>query len=513
MRTYILALTKYGIAALVVAYTILAFIMLFRRSRQAVHSMCVVQIELMAAMTVVSYVTLFTALGKAGYLLMCVLQVAVFSAAFFLYQTLYSNAYMPIFNNMCMLLSIGLIFLSRIGLDRAAKQFVIAVGGLAIAFILPFFRSKFYLLKKTGYVCAFLGIAALAVVMLLGSTTLGANITYTIFGLTFQPSEFVKILYLIFLAATLKDAKDLQDLIPIAVFAGAHVLVLIGSKDLGSGLIFYIVFIFMVYMATGKVLYLAGGFGAMAAASVVLYHFFSHIQQRVQAFLDPWSLIDSIGYQITQALFAISAGGVFGDGLGQGTPDKIPFVESDFVFAGLTEELGQIVGICVILITLSCFLHMLSLSMHFADRFYRLLAFGAAISYGFQAFLTLGGQTKFIPLTGVTLPMISYGGSSILSTILLFTMVQIMYMLRGDRIDEYKRKQRRLQRERASYYDDDGDRYGYDARRGRYQSGYSRAMRDETALDRQDPQSDYDRRREYAAVRGGSSLRRHSRED
>ena len=203
------------------------------------------------------------------------------------------------------------------------------------------------------------------------------------------------------------------------------------------------VFIFMAYMALDEWIILAGGFGAMALASVVLYHFFSHIQQRVQAFLDPWSLIDSIGYQITQALFAIGAGGPFGAGLGQGQPDKIPFVESDFIFAAVCEEFGIIIGICVVLLCVNCFMHMLSLSMTFADRFYRLLAFGSAVVYGFQAFLTLGGQTKFIPLTGVTLPLVSYGGSSILSTLILFTGIETMYMLRADKIEQRKRLERR----------------------------------------------------------------------
>ncbi len=291
----------------------------------------------------------------------------------------------------------------------------------------------------------------LAVVMLLGATTLGANITYTIAGVTFQPSEFVKIIYILFLASTLRDVRDFRDFLFVAVFAAAHVLVLVGSKDLGSALIFFVVFLFMAFLATGEWIVLAGGFGMGFAGAFACYFLFAHIRQRVQAFVDPWSLIDSIGYQITQSLFAIGAGGFWGVGLGQGKPSDVPFVESDFVFAAVCEELGQIVGVCIILVGISCFLVMLGLAAGFADRFYRLMAYGAAICYVFQMFLTLGGQTKFIPLTGVTLPFISYGGSSILSTLIIFTLVEVMCILRGEKIEEVQRRRMRLKQRDAAY--------------------------------------------------------------
>ena len=308
-------------------------------------------------------------------------------------------------------------------------------------------RGWFKYLKLPRLMYGLVGVAILAVVMLLGSTTLGANITYTVLGVTFQPSEFVKILYILFLACCLRDVKNLLDVFIVAVFAGAHVLILIGSRDLGSGLIFYIVFLFMLYMATDAWMFLAIGFGAGAIGAVVCYHQFSHIQQRVAAYLDPWQFMDTIGWQITQSLFAISAGGAFGAGLGQGTPEKIPFVQSDFIFAAVCEEFGLIIGVCVILLCVNCVFHMFSLSMRFADRFYRLLAYGTAICFGFQAFLTLGGETKFIPLTGVTLPLISYGGSSILSTLLLFTLIQTMYILRGERIEQMQLTQMQMIRD------------------------------------------------------------------
>ncbi len=447
MRTYILALTKYGLVATVAVYTILAFVLLLDFHKTPEKVLCRVQSGLILVFQVISYFTLYTAMEDRRFIFFCLAQVVTFGGAIIIYETLYSQAHMPLFNNMCMMLSIGLVILSRLSFDRSWRQYIIALGGLVLAVVIPLARRWFYLLKYPKLMYGLLGVVILAIVMLLGATTLGANITYTIFGLTFQPSEFVKILYILFLASTLRDVKTLSDVFVAGVFAGAHVLILIGSRDLGSGLIFFVIFLFMLYMSTDVWGFLAAGFGAGAIGAIVCYTQFSHIQERVAAFLDPWQYMDTIGWQITQSLFAISAGGAFGSGLGQGTPEKIPFVQSDFIFAALCEEFGLIIGVCVILLCLNCVFHMFLLSMRFADRFYRLLAYGSAVCFGFQAFLTLGGETKFIPLTGVTLPLISYGGSSILSTLLLFTLIQTMYILRGEKIEEMQLMQMQMIRD------------------------------------------------------------------
>ena len=127
-----------------------------------------------------------------------------------------------------------------------------------------------------------------------------------------------------------------------------------------------------------------------------------------------------MGYQIAQALFAISYGGLWGAGLTQGAPNRIPFVESDFIFAAIAEEMGLVFAVCLLLLCINCFLRILLLSAGYSNRFFQLFTFGAAVCYIFQTFLTVGGETKFIPLTGVTLPLVSYGGSSVLSTLIMF---------------------------------------------------------------------------------------------
>ena len=138
------------------------------------------------------------------------------------------------------------------------------------------------------------------------------------------------------------------------------------------------------------------------------------------------------GYQIVQSLFAIGTGGWFGMGLYQGMPDKIPVVEQDFVFAAISEELGGVFALCLLLVCVSCYLMFLNIAMQIKDQFYKLIALGLGTVYGFQVFLTIGGVTKFIPSTGVTLPLVSYGGSSLLSTTIIFAIIQGLYILRQD---------------------------------------------------------------------------------
>ncbi|MGN1022284.1 MAG: FtsW/RodA/SpoVE family cell cycle protein, partial [Lachnospiraceae bacterium] len=283
MRTYILALTKYVLTAVVVGYTILSYILLVSRKKNVHGVLAYMQSVLMLVFQLIAYVTLSVAMNDPTYIFFSIVQLVTFFIATALFRNLYRKAYLPLFNNMCFLLSIGLVIISRLSFSSAWRQFVIAVGGLALAIILPLFRKYFHLLKLPKFYWGLAGIVILSVVMLLGSSTLGANITWTIGGLTFQPSEFVKILYLLFLACTLKEVKTLKDILIVAVFAGAHVLVLVGSNDLGSGLIYYVVFFFMLYLATDSILMLLGGMGMLAVGSVVLYHFFSHVQLRVAA--------------------------------------------------------------------------------------------------------------------------------------------------------------------------------------------------------------------------------------
>ena len=177
---------------------------------------------------------------------------------------------------------------------------------------------------------------------------------------------------------------------------------------------------------------------------------FSHIQVRVQAWKDPWSVIDDAGYQIAQSLFAISSGGMFGLGIYGGTPRDIPYVETDFVFSAIAEELGLLFCICLIMLYISCFIMFMNIAMRVKDKFYQMVAFGLGVTYGFQIFLTVGGGTKFIPLTGVTLPLISYGGSSVMATLIMFAVIEGIYCIRQVGGKSVVRKKMGTQQERKT---------------------------------------------------------------
>ncbi len=284
--------------------------------------------------------------------------------------------------------------------------------------------------------------------MILGQVTHGSLLSFTIAGITFQPSEFVKIVFVFFLAASLMEDTSFLNLSLTTVIAAVHVVVLVASKDLGSALIFFVVFVFMVFAATRNYLYLLLGMGGGALASVIAWRVFRHVQVRVQAWLDPWTYIDSQGYQVTQSLFAIGSGSWFGMGLYSGTPDSIPYVEKDSIFSAVCEEMGVVFGLFLILICLSCFIMIMNISLRLKDRFFQLTAYGLGIVYIFQVFLTIGGGIKFIPLTGVTLPLVSYGGSSVLTTLILFYLVQGFYILRQQ--EEEKRVLRKGNQKRRS---------------------------------------------------------------
>ena len=220
-------------------------------------------------------------------------------------------------------------------------------------------------------------------------------------------------------------------------------MILVLSKDLGGALIYFAVYLVMLYVATRQPLYFVSGIGALGIASVLAYRLFSHVRTRVIAWKDPVSVIQKEGYQICQSLFAIGTGGWFGVGLCQGMPEKIPKVEQDFVFSAIAEEMGGIFGICVIMICMSCYLMFLNIAMQLKDAYYKLVALGLGTTYAFQIFLAIGGNIKFIPSTGVTLPFISYGGSSFLSTTIIFAIIQGFYILRerGDYKNEKIREE------------------------------------------------------------------------
>lgn len=453
MELYITELSKYLITLFIALYTFECFFV-FHYKDEAKRSGCYTRQNLLMFLVHFScFLVICFETGKMEYLLFYVLQQILLFATVVLFRMVYPKGNRLIINNMCMLLCVGFVILTRLSFERAIKQFFIVTVSIIIGMLIPYFIHKLKFLKSLTWIYAAVGILALGIVLVLGSTTYGSKISYSIAGITFQPSEFVKIIFVFFLASALYESHDFSRIILTAILAGIHVIILVASRDLGSALIFFIVYVLMVFIATGNWLYLMIGTAGGCGAAVLAYQFFSHVQVRVQAWKDPFSCIDDAGYQITQSLFAISSGGWFGLGLFRGTPDSIPFVEADFVFSAVAEELGIAFSMCVILICISCFIMFMNIAMRLKDKFYQLIAFGLGVTYIFQVFLTVGGGTKFIPMTGVTLPLVSYGGSSVLTTIVMFFIIEGLYIIRqeeGARRVKKKKRRRRTEYEEFS---------------------------------------------------------------
>lgn len=385
-----------------------------------------------------AYLVIFAVKQELWVLAFFLMQELLICAIQLIYRFLYKKASRLVTNNLCMLLVISFIILMRLNEQKVVRQFIFAVTGTLVMLLVPFFIRHIHFLHKLPYLYAVAGIALLALVAVAGKTDYGAKLSFTFGPVSLQPSEFIKILFVFFVAAMFYHSTDFKQVVVTTALAAAHVLVLVISRDLGSASIFFITYLVMLYVATKNPGYLGLGAAAGTLAALVAYKLFSHVRVRVTAWKDPLSVIDDQGYQVCQSLFAIGTGGWFGLGLYGGMPNKVPVADEDFVFAAISEELGSIFAICVILVCASCYLMFLNIAMQIHNQFYKLIALGLGTVYGFQVFLTIGGVIKFIPSTGVTLPLVSYGGSSLLSTLIIFAVIQGLYIIREDEVSDEK---------------------------------------------------------------------------
>jgi cell division protein FtsW (lipid II flippase) len=272
-----------------------------------------------------------------------------------------------------------------------------------------------------------------------GKTVGGATIWVHLGPINFQPGEFAKILLALFFAGYLAERRELisastwhigrlrlpepRYLLPIVLAWAVTIVVMVAQQDLGSSLMFFTLFVVMMWVATERAAYLAIGLVLFASASYLAWRLFEHVQTRVLVWRDPWPLYQGKGYQIVQAMFALANGGTAGTGLGLGSPTKIPAVKTDFIFAAIGEEMG-LLGATAVLVA---FLLIIGAGLRIAIRaerpFEKLLATGLTTIVGVQAFIIIGGVVRVVPLTGVTLPFVSYGGSSLVANYLALALL------------------------------------------------------------------------------------------
>ena len=430
MVNVIIHISKYILAILAASYALKCFTVFSDRYEYNRGGVYLTQNILMFMIHFICYLIFYLMTDDIKMLYFYGAQFLLFLVTLIIFGSVYKNASRLIVNNMCYLLMVGFVILTRLDFDMAVRQFIIAVAAIAVSLIIPAFMLKVRMVDQWGPLLGGIGFVLVASVFVFGKSMYGATNWISIGGFSLQPSELAKVVFVFFVAAMLaRDTSFKQILITTAV-AAAYVLVLVIEKDLGAAVIFFVTYLVMLFVATRQFRYSFLGLLAGSGAAVLAYHLFSHVRTRVIAWKDPWGNYNDAGYQIAQSLFAIGTGGWFGLGLFQGKPETIPVVVSDFVFSAISEELGAIFAIALILVYLSCFMMFINISLQLVKPFYKLVAMGLSTAYGIQLFLCIGGVIKFIPHTGVTMPLISYGGSSILSTIIIFAVIQGLYLLR-----------------------------------------------------------------------------------
>lgn len=440
MANIIIECAKYLMIILITIYAYQCFTVFAYEDGEKKKKILRSQNGLMFMIHFLAFASMYLKTGEIKILLFYIVQAAILLATILLYTKIYHKASRLIVNNMCMLLTIGFIMITRLQYNKAVKQSIIVAGSVALSLIVPVIVRKVKGLSELRVLYALVGLVALAAVVVLGQVSGGAKLGFEIAGFGIQPSEFVKILFVFYVAASLNRSTSFGDVVLTTIVAAFHVLILVVSKDLGAALIIFVVYLVMLYVATRQPLYIFAGLGAGSVAAVGAYHLFSHVRVRVLVWKDPFAVYKDGGYQVAQSLFAIGTGSWFGTGLGQGKADAIPVAEEDFIFSAIAEEMGLIFALCLILICLSCYVMFLNIAMKLKNQFYKLVALGLGTCYIFQTFITIGGVTKFIPSTGVTLPLVSYGGSSVMSTLIMFAIVQGLYILREDEEEDLERK-------------------------------------------------------------------------
>ena len=383
----------------------------------------------------------------SGILLYGVAYGAIYLAAHFAVRKLTPRADSLLLPIGLMLNAIGFVLIYRleiptdnVGLAAAQTRWLVVAIAAFIATL--WFVKDVRALARYRYTFAFAGVALLLLPTLpfIGREINGPRLWIRLGPLNFQPSELGKIALVLFFAGYLSERRELLAVTtrkigpigvpalrhfgPVAAAWGVSLLVMINQKDLGSSLLFFAIFVAMLWMATGRPIYLISGAAMFVAGAFVATQLFSHVQARILVWRDPFEYINDRGYQVVQSLFAFATGGAWGTGLGLGRPDLIRFsVHTAFIFSSVGEELGLVGGAAVLTAYALFAARGFGLATRCRDDFSRLLVAGLTFAISFQTVLIVGGVTNLIPLTGVTMPFMSYGGSSLLSNFIAIALL------------------------------------------------------------------------------------------
>ena len=329
--------------------------------------------------------------------------------------------------------SVGLIVIYRIRADYAIKQGIILMGSTIVMVIVMLIIRSSKDFGKWNWVFMLLAIALLGSTLILSRTIGGAKNWIDLGLFSFQASELSKLLFVMWSAYFLSTREKLFSFIPYIGFTGICVVLLVAAKELGTGLLLSGTFLILFFAATGRVLLTLLGVGVFGAGAYASYHIFSHVRTRVEVWLDPWASYNDQGYQIVQGLMALASGGLFGVGLGNGMPGVIPASHTDYIFSVIGEEFGILFAGVVIVFYLVFIVRGMLIALNAENTYDALLVFGCTCMLSLQGFIIIGGVIKLIPLTGITLPFVSYGGSSLLSSMIQLGIIEGVAIKNGKR--------------------------------------------------------------------------------
>lgn len=364
---------------------------------------------------------------------------AAFAAAHIAVRILAPGADPAILPIVFVLSGIGITFVTRLAPDLAISQLIILFVSVALMVGTLALVKNLDVVMRYKYTFGIIGIILLMLPIFIGTTISGSKLWIRIAGFTIQPGEFAKVFIVLFLAGYLAENRELLSisnrkilglkiprfrlLLPLFAVWGVCLLIVVFERDLGSAVLFYTIFLLMLYVATGRLSYVIIGLALLAVGAAGAYKFLSHVQVRFQVWADPFKDAQGQGYQIVQSLYSLADGGLAGVGIGNGMANNIPVVESDFIFSAIGEEMGLLGGGAVLILFMLFAVRGLTTAARAKSDLAAFSATGLTAAISFQAFLIVGGVTRLIPLTGVTLPFMSQGGSSLLASFIIVALL------------------------------------------------------------------------------------------
>lgn len=325
----------------------------------------------------------------------------------------------------CILSSIGMVMIYRLKPTDAIKQIIFFVIGIVCFILIVVLLPELKKYVKFRYAYLALTLIFIAMPTFIGAADVNGSQNWVHFhGFSFQPSEFAKLFLIAYLASAFSKYKNFKQLIEPAFVVMVSLGFMVLQKDLGSALIFFAMSVTMLYICTSKLKYVIICLLLFGVGAFISYKLFGHVRLRVMIWQDPWPYKTNQSYQVVQSMYSIAWGGLFGTGLGLGYPGFVPINDSDFIFASISEEMGVLMGFAIMILYFLLFYRCMRAALFTEDKFSRLLAVGYSAMIGAQVLVIVGGVTNMIPLTGITLPLVSYGGTSMIITFMALGILQ-----------------------------------------------------------------------------------------